>query len=233
VSRPFVVDRNICHFLWYSVVASKGLRSDGVDDLPPSKSGSSILPIACIDGPGSYGAPAFRFAAAPHPDALSPPTPRSLYCPWAAPLRPVGRGHRVARDLGWCAHDYPRWVGHSMDNDFINALVLAPPASLIRSEPPRYSPTAGPRPTTFGAGAATRSARLRALCGDSRCADLELPSTVAAREGAVPSLYGVGALTGTPPPGLRPFALPRPDALSPRPLASFLCTRCAPPLVCT
>jgi hypothetical protein len=70
--RPFVADRNICNFLWYSVVASEGLRSDGVDDLPPSKSGSSILPIACIDGPGSYGAPAFRFAAALHPDALSP-----------------------------------------------------------------------------------------------------------------------------------------------------------------
>jgi hypothetical protein len=61
--QPFVVERNICHFVWYSVVASEGLRSDGVDDLPPSKSGSSILPIACIDGPGSYGAPAFRFAA--------------------------------------------------------------------------------------------------------------------------------------------------------------------------
>jgi hypothetical protein len=45
--RPFVVDRNIRHFLWYSVVASEGLRSDGVDDLPLSKSGCSILPIAC------------------------------------------------------------------------------------------------------------------------------------------------------------------------------------------
>src|SRR5215210_2023592 len=33
--RPFVVDRNICHFLWYGVVASEGLRSVGADgELP-------------------------------------------------------------------------------------------------------------------------------------------------------------------------------------------------------
>src|SRR5215212_96980 len=33
VSRPFVVDRNSCHFLWYGVVAGEGLRSVGVE--PP------------------------------------------------------------------------------------------------------------------------------------------------------------------------------------------------------
>jgi hypothetical protein len=33
--RPFVVDRNSCHFLWYSVVASEGLRSVGADGEPP------------------------------------------------------------------------------------------------------------------------------------------------------------------------------------------------------
>src|SRR5215204_3798069 len=44
--RSFVVDRNIRHFLLYGGVASEGLRSDGVDDLPPSKSGCSILPLA-------------------------------------------------------------------------------------------------------------------------------------------------------------------------------------------
>ena len=44
--RTFVVDRNIRHFLWYGGVASEGLRSDGVDYLPPSKSGCSILPLA-------------------------------------------------------------------------------------------------------------------------------------------------------------------------------------------
>src|SRR5215211_2971214 len=44
--RPFVLDRNIRHFLWYGGVAGEGLRSDGVDDLPLSKSVCSILPIA-------------------------------------------------------------------------------------------------------------------------------------------------------------------------------------------
>jgi hypothetical protein len=44
--RPFGVDRNICNFLWYSEGADEGLRSDGVDDLPLSKSVCSILPLA-------------------------------------------------------------------------------------------------------------------------------------------------------------------------------------------
>ena len=56
--RFFVVDRNIRHFLWYGGVAGEGLRSDGVDDFPPSKSGCSILPLArhlragALRGPG-------------------------------------------------------------------------------------------------------------------------------------------------------------------------------------
>ena len=57
-----------------------------MDDLPLSKSGSSILPIACIEGPGSYGARAFRFAALPPPDALSPSRLRPLL------LRIIGTG---------------------------------------------------------------------------------------------------------------------------------------------
>src|SRR5215213_2215317 len=44
VSRPFVVDRNSCHFLWYGVVAGEGLRSVGAAS--PSKSVCSILPLA-------------------------------------------------------------------------------------------------------------------------------------------------------------------------------------------
>jgi hypothetical protein len=55
--RPFVVDRNIHHFLWYGGVAGDGLRSVGEEDPPSSKSVCSILPIA-ICGPGLYGAPA-------------------------------------------------------------------------------------------------------------------------------------------------------------------------------
>ena len=43
--------------MWYSVVASEGLRSVGEEALPSSKSVCSILPIA-ICGPGLSGAPA-------------------------------------------------------------------------------------------------------------------------------------------------------------------------------
>jgi hypothetical protein len=42
-SRPFVVDRNSCHFLWYGGVAGEGLRSVGATS--PSKSICSILPL--------------------------------------------------------------------------------------------------------------------------------------------------------------------------------------------
>src|SRR5215213_3691500 len=44
--RPFVLDRNIRHFLWYGGVAGDGLRSVGEEALPSSKSVCSILPIA-------------------------------------------------------------------------------------------------------------------------------------------------------------------------------------------
>ena len=44
--RPFGVDRNIWHFLWYGGFAGEGLRSVGEDVLPSSKSVCSILPIA-------------------------------------------------------------------------------------------------------------------------------------------------------------------------------------------
>src|SRR5215204_2135457 len=44
--RPVVVDRNICHFVWYGGVAGEGLRSVGEEALPSSKSVCSILPIA-------------------------------------------------------------------------------------------------------------------------------------------------------------------------------------------
>ncbi len=44
--RPFVVDRNIRHFLWYGGFAGEGLRSVREEALPSSKSICSILPIA-------------------------------------------------------------------------------------------------------------------------------------------------------------------------------------------
>src|SRR5215210_6174828 len=46
VSRASVVDRNICHFVWYGGGAGDGLRSGGEEALPSSKSVCSILPIA-------------------------------------------------------------------------------------------------------------------------------------------------------------------------------------------
>src|SRR5215213_4934729 len=71
--RPFVLDRNIRHFLWYGGVAGDGLRSVGEEALPSSKSVCSILPIA-IYGPGSLGHLTRPFAL-PRPDALSPLAP--------------------------------------------------------------------------------------------------------------------------------------------------------------
>jgi hypothetical protein len=57
--RRFVVDRNICHFLWYGGVAGEGLRSVGADgEFPPSKSVFSILPIARRLSAWGFRAPA-------------------------------------------------------------------------------------------------------------------------------------------------------------------------------
>src|SRR5829696_6249733 len=62
IPRPFVVDRNICHFLWYSGVAGEGLRSVGADGELPTKSECSILPLAhhlragVLRGSGRYNA---------------------------------------------------------------------------------------------------------------------------------------------------------------------------------
>ena len=40
----------------------------------------------------------------------------------------------VARDLGWCDHDYPRCGGHTSDSSVTKLPVLDTPASLIGSE---------------------------------------------------------------------------------------------------
>jgi hypothetical protein len=45
----------------------------------------------------------------------------------------------VARDLGWCEHDYPRWGGHTLCRGQLKGPpVLVAPASLIGSELLRY-----------------------------------------------------------------------------------------------
>jgi len=82
--RPFVVDRNIRHFLWYGGVAGDGLRSVGVS--PPSKSVCSILPIAIcgpglphltgrVRGSGLYNACIVGRAAFPKLPSLARPSP--------------------------------------------------------------------------------------------------------------------------------------------------------------
>ena len=90
-----VIDRNICHFLWYGVVAGDGLRSVGEGFLRSTKSVCSILllPIA-ICGPGLCVAPALlRFALR---DLLCPRTPahntRGYDHPLAGVLALSGRG---------------------------------------------------------------------------------------------------------------------------------------------
>jgi len=50
----------------------------------------------------------------------------------------------VARDLGWCDHDYPRCGGHTSDSSVTKLPVLVAPASLIGSEL-SYEPGSGPR----------------------------------------------------------------------------------------
>src|SRR5215207_6319350 len=43
---------------------------------------------------------------------------------------------RIARDLGWCDHNYPRWGGHTLCHGQLKGPVLGSPASLIGSELP-------------------------------------------------------------------------------------------------
>ena len=62
-SCPLAADRNICNFLWYGGLAGEGLRSDGVDDLPSSKSECSILSIARRLSDRGFRVPALSLAA--------------------------------------------------------------------------------------------------------------------------------------------------------------------------
>jgi hypothetical protein len=67
---------------------------------------------------------------------------RPLYCPWsrcfslhycnaAYALRPLC----VARDLGWCNHEYPRWGGHiTIPKSIATTSVLGASASIMGSE---------------------------------------------------------------------------------------------------
>jgi hypothetical protein len=52
VFRPFVVDRNIRHFLWCGGVAGEGLRSVGVKPRPHPRASALSCPSSAICGPG-------------------------------------------------------------------------------------------------------------------------------------------------------------------------------------
>src|SRR5215208_1426268 len=124
--RPFVANRNIRHFVWYGGVAGEGLRSDGVDDLPLSKSVCSILPIArhfragVLRGSGLYTALGRAFWDLPslaRPFALRP-----------AALRGTSRGETMTIPGG----------ARTLRN--AHSPVLGAPVSLIRSGLPPLSP---------------------------------------------------------------------------------------------
>jgi hypothetical protein len=54
--RPFVANRNICHFLWYGGVAGEGLRSVGADgELPIQERVLYPAPRSPFIGPGLSG----------------------------------------------------------------------------------------------------------------------------------------------------------------------------------
>jgi hypothetical protein len=72
--RPFVLDRNIWHFLWVGVVAGDGLRSVGVDPSPHPRACALSCPSP-FAGRGSCGAPAFILSLA----ALCGPPPSAAF----------------------------------------------------------------------------------------------------------------------------------------------------------
>src|SRR5215212_8888332 len=101
--RPFAVDRNVWHFLWYGVVAGDGLRSVGADgELPIQERvlypAHRHLRAGVLRGSGLYTVLRRAFRIPPLGAAFA--------------LRPVC----VARDLGWCDHVCTRWGGHNSSN---------------------------------------------------------------------------------------------------------------------
>jgi len=159
-------DRNICHFVWYGGLAGEGLRSDGADDLPPSKSGCSILPIARrLLGRGPTGLRPFALGRVTGrlPGASIQVKRRSgsitAYGPshvfsLAALVLPIVSGaafarspSSVARDPGRCDHTYPRWGGHTLDD-----ILQTAPCSAHRLLSQGRSPHATPTTTLRGSG---------------------------------------------------------------------------------
>src|SRR5215213_10238836 len=88
--RPFVIDRNIRHFLWYGGVAGDGLRSVGADgELPIQERVLYPAHRSTFSGRG-FRAPA---SIMPRAALVLPIVPGAAY---------ALRTPSVARDLGWC-----------------------------------------------------------------------------------------------------------------------------------
>src|SRR5215208_8015835 len=68
-----------CGIVW---LRAKVLGRMGWTTSPYLRACALSCPSLAIDGPGSYGAPAFRFAASGHPDPLSTPPPISGFFPY-------------------------------------------------------------------------------------------------------------------------------------------------------
>ena len=97
-----------------------------------------------------FGAPTTSPCGAP---ALYWPWPRYSFISHSRLARPSHYPVCVARDLGGCEHDYPRWGGHNPSIDSLQLLhVLGSSASLIGSEfpPTRLRPFALSSPDAAG-----------------------------------------------------------------------------------
>ena len=70
------------------------------------------------NGPGLYRTPAFILSLAA---LFGTPSLRGLHFALLC----------VARDLGWCDHNYPRWGGHTLCHGQLKGPVLGSPASIM------------------------------------------------------------------------------------------------------
>src|SRR5829696_6506678 len=80
--------------------------------------GQTPFPLGFAPGPPHYWPRYFLLSQLARPFALPP--------------------LRVARDLGWCDHEYPRWGAHTSESPVTTLPVLGASASLIGSELPIY-----------------------------------------------------------------------------------------------
>jgi hypothetical protein len=93
-----------------------------------------VLPIGNV-GPGSYGAPAFILSSAAPFDLAGA----------ALALRP----RSVARDLGRCDHEYPRWDGHTPESIATSSVLGAPVSHTVGALPTELRPFPRSQPARY------------------------------------------------------------------------------------